>query len=97
MLSDTIAYSTTPAPRSDNAGPAVTLLRNGSRLEGGATVPAEFELEGVVSDSSGIMIAPVAGEVPLFYVNNPTGATNLTDLLVFFVNGVLVTWLSRQK
>jgi hypothetical protein len=83
ILSDTIAYSATPAARSDTAGPAVSFFRNGNRVESGATVPAEFVLEGVVSDSSGIMIAPVAGDVPLFYVNDPAYATNLTDLLVF--------------
>ncbi len=83
LLDDTIAYSRTPAPRTDTTAPAVSLYRDGNRLESNATVPAEFELEGVVTDSSGIMIAPVAGEVPLFYVNDPTGAINLTDLLVF--------------
>jgi hypothetical protein len=83
VLRDTIAYTRAPAPRTDSVGPAVSLFRNGKRLESGATVPAEFELEGVVSDGSGIMIAPVAGAVPWFYVNDPTYATNLTDLLVF--------------
>ena len=83
LLSNSIAYSLTPAARSDTSRPAVSFFRNGNRLESGATVPSEFELEGVVNDSSGIMIAPVAGDVPLFYVNDPTYATNLTDLLVF--------------
>jgi hypothetical protein len=83
VLDDTIAYERTPATRIDTAAPVVSLYGDGNRLESDAVVPAEFELEGVVSDSSGIMIAPVAGDVPLFYVNDPTGATNLTDLLVF--------------
>lgn len=83
VLRDTIAYTLTPAARTDTVGPVVSLYRNGQRLESGATVPAEFELEGVVSDGSGIMIAPVAGAMPWFYVNDPTYATDLTDLLVF--------------
>ena len=83
VLNDTIEYTRTPGIRTDTTAPAVSLYQDGNRLESNAMVPAEFELEGVVSDSSGIMIAPVAGEVPLFYVNNPTYATNLTDLLVF--------------
>jgi hypothetical protein len=83
VLSDSIEYAREPANRIDTTAPGVSFYRNGNRLESGATVPAEFELEGVASDSSGIMIAPVAGELPLFYVNDPTGATNLTDLLVF--------------
>jgi len=83
VLRDTIEYTREPAAQADTTAPAVSLYRDGNRLESGATVPAEFELEGVVNDGSGIMIAPVAGEVPLFYVDNPTYATNLTDLLVF--------------
>jgi hypothetical protein len=90
VLSDSIEYRSEPAPQMDSAAPAVGLYRDGNRLESGAVVPAEFELEGVVSDSSGIMIAPVAGEVPLFYVNRPTYPTDLTDLLVFD-NGSMTT------
>ena len=83
ILRDSIAYALTPAARADTTGPTVSLFLNGNRLDSGAVVPSGFELEGVVSDRSGIMIAPVAGAVPLFYVDNPTYATNLTDVLVF--------------
>jgi hypothetical protein len=83
VLNDTVEYARTPVKWTDTTAPAISLYRAGNRLEREAAVPAEFELEGVVSDSSGIMIAPVAGEVPLFYVNDPASATNLTDLLVF--------------
>ncbi|MBN2465701.1 hypothetical protein JXD38_08805, partial [candidate division WOR-3 bacterium] len=82
-LNDSIEYSTTPAPGNDTIAPSVMLFRGGTRLQSGMAVPPEFELEGVVSDSSGIMIAPVAGEAPLFYVSDPACATDLTDLLVF--------------
>jgi len=37
----------------------------------------------VVADSAGILIASVPGSTPCFYVNDPTYATDLTDLLVF--------------
>jgi hypothetical protein len=83
VLRDTIECARGPATQGDVTAPAVTFYRDGNRLESGATVPADFELEGVARDSSGIMIAPVPGEVPLFYVNDPTYATDLTDLLVF--------------
>ena len=83
LLHDTIAYAREPAIHSDTTPPSVGFYRDGHRLESGATVPAEFELEGVASDGSGIMIAPVAGETPMFYVNDPAYATGLTDLLVF--------------
>ena len=82
-LNDSIEYATIPALSADTAVPSVSLFRDNTRLVSDAVVPAEFELEGVVSDSSGIMIAPVAGEAPLFYVNDPTYATDLTDMLVF--------------
>jgi hypothetical protein len=82
-LCDTIEYAREPAAQSDTTVPAVSLYRDGNRLESGALVPTEFGLEGVMSDSSGIMIAPVAGQSPFFFVNYPTYATNLTDLLVF--------------
>lgn len=80
---DSVEYSPTPGTRSDTAAPTVSLFRDGTRLLDQTVVPAEFELEGVISDSSGILIAPVAGEAPLFYVNGPVYATDLTDLLVF--------------
>lgn len=82
-MHDSLAYTSTAAKRHDTAGPTVKLFLNGSKLASGAVVPSECELEGVVSDSAGIMIAPVAGAAPLFYVDYPTYATNLTDLLVF--------------
>jgi hypothetical protein len=83
VLRDSLEYVRTPAAVADTAGPAVSLYRNGNRLESGAAVPSEFELEGVATDSSGIMIAPVAGAVPSFFVNSPNYSTDLSDLLLF--------------
>jgi hypothetical protein len=83
VLRDSLEYARTPAAVADTAGPAVSLYRNGNRLESGAAVPSEFELEGVATDSSGIMIAPVAGAVPSFFVNSPNYSTDLSDLLLF--------------
>jgi len=80
---DTLEYTPVPATRTDTIAPAVSFFRDGVRLVSGTAVPSEFELEGVVSDSSGIMIAPVAGDAPLFYVNDPTFPTELNDMLVF--------------
>jgi len=83
VLRDSLEYSCTSAEVTDTTGPAVSLYRNGNRLESGAVVPSEFELEGVASDNSGIMIAPVAGAVPSFFVNSPNYSTDLSDLLLF--------------
>jgi len=83
FLNDTIWYSGDPATRDDTTPPVVGFYRHGHPLESGTPVPVDFELEGVASDSSGIMIAPVAGDAPVFYVNDPAYATDLTDLLVF--------------
>jgi len=85
-LNDSIAYASAPATLADTTVPSVSLFCDRTRLVSGAVVPAEFELEGVISDSSGIMIAPVEGEAPLFYVSDPTYATDLTDILVFDKN-----------
>lgn len=83
VLRDSLEYTRTPAAGADTTGPAVSLFRDGNRLESGAVVPSEFELEGVTTDSSGVMIAPVAGAMPLFFVNSPAYSIDLTDLLVF--------------
>jgi len=83
ILHDSIAYTRTAAALHDTAGPAVSFFLNGNRLENAAVVPSKFVLDGVVSDSHGIMIAPVGGATPLFYVDAPTSAVDLTDLFVF--------------
>jgi hypothetical protein len=81
VLRDTIAFSTVPVERNDAEGPKVTFLMDGRELVDNAPVPSEFELEVVASDQSGILIAPVAGSEPLFFVDDRRGASGVTDLL----------------
>ena len=82
LLGDTITFSAVPIQRNDNAGPGVTFRMDGRVIEDGASVPAAFELELVASDPSGVMIAPVPGSEPLFYIDDPRGAVDISDRLV---------------
>ncbi len=83
VLADTLDYSVVPAASGDRSGPEVSLFCAGRRVENGAAVPADLALEGAVADPNGILIAPVPGANPLFYVNDHENETDLTDRLVF--------------
>jgi len=82
VLGDTIDYDTMVVAHTDHNGPRVSFWFNGRRLTDSATVPAEFPVEVVVSDSAGILIAPIGGATPEFYVNDRFNAIDLTDRLV---------------
>jgi hypothetical protein len=83
VLRDTIGFSDEPVARDDSAGPTVTFQMDGRRLTDCAGVPSEFELEVKVSDTSGVMVAPVGGAAALFFIDDRRGATDVTDLLAF--------------
>lgn len=82
-IADTLTCSSEPAISADSSGPSVLLLCEGRYLYDGAVVPAKFQLEGVVTDPSGILIAPVPGFAPQLFVNHRRSAIDLTDMLVF--------------
>lgn len=83
LLLDMIPFDSTPIASQDSTGPIVNFFSDGRRLYNGAIVPANFELEGVVFDSSGILIAPVAGAQPCLFVNQRINEISLTDLFKF--------------
>ncbi len=83
VVRDTITYAAEPVVTTDETGPCIRLLMDGRPMWEGMTVPASFELEGVVSDPSGIMIAPVPEANPRFFVNQHEDEVDLTDRLVF--------------
>lgn len=83
LLADTIPFAPTPIASEDQTGPAVNFFFAWRRLYDGAMVPANFELEGVVFDSSGILTAPVPGAQPGLFVNQRRAEISLTDLLTF--------------
>ncbi len=83
LLLDTIPFDSLPIASEDHTGPGVNLFFEGRRLYDGAIVPANFELEGVVFDSSGILIAPVGNCQPCLFVNQRIQEISLTDLLTF--------------
>ncbi|MBM3313236.1 hypothetical protein FJY70_01425, partial [candidate division WOR-3 bacterium] len=82
-LRDSLPCAREAAPHTDTTGPTLALYANGQRLVDGASVPAKLLLDGVAHDQAGILIAPVPGATPRLYVNNPTYATDLSDLLLF--------------
>ncbi len=83
LLADTLAFGTEPVPSTDRTGPKATLFFQDKVLEDNCQVPARFVLEGVVSDSSGVMTCRIPGYEPLFFVNSRENETDLTDVLVF--------------
>mgnify|MGYP001042695231 CR=1 FL=1 len=82
VLRDTITYDTEPAVVEDKKGPDVCFFFGKRIIEDGMRVPRAFEVEGVIKDPAGIMIAPVPGRTPRFFVSGQENV-NLTDLLVF--------------
>ncbi len=86
ILADTLPFTTVRTASPDSAGPVVSFWTRGQRLQDNARVPSEFDLELVIEDESGVMIAPVPGATPLFFVNDRRGAVDLTDQLVFDEN-----------
>jgi hypothetical protein len=68
---------------SDSSGPEVSFWMDGRRLADGDQVPATFTIRGQVADPAGIMIAPVKGAEPWFYVSDRSSAIDLTDAVLF--------------
>ncbi len=79
---DTIEFALDTAPSEDTAGPTVELRCNGTRLTDGATVPRDFTLEVVLTDTSGVLGAAT----PFGAVTLTIGAAapiDVTDRLAF--------------
>lgn len=64
---DTIGFALDPVPSDDTTGPTVELRCSGTRLTDGATVPRDFTLEVILTDTSGVLGAAI-----------PFGAVTLT-------------------
>jgi hypothetical protein len=83
LIDANIAWNSMLLNRNDNTGPQVYLYFGGRRLLDSATVPANLPLDIVASDQSGILIAPVPGFAPCFYLNQPLTPVELSDNFVF--------------
>jgi hypothetical protein len=83
IVGDTLAWDAEPAAAGDSAGPRVRFQVGGDELADGAVVPSEFEVEGVVEDPAGILVAPVPGWTPVFFAGRRSELVDLTDRLVF--------------
>lgn len=86
VLADTLLWSAVQTPSDDSSGPRVLFFHGGRRLENGSIVPASFVLNGVISDSSGVMVCRLPGYEPVFLASSGQNETVLTDLLVFDEN-----------
>ncbi|MBN2537918.1 T9SS type A sorting domain-containing protein, partial [candidate division WOR-3 bacterium] len=83
LLHDPVPLGRDVPPSADSSGPEVRMFRAGIPLADNCTVPAAFELEGVVSDPSGLLIARLPNLLPWFHVNSGEQAQDLADALVF--------------
>jgi len=63
-LNDSIAFDTIPAMTTDYTGPKISFYNGDKRIKSQDKLPLEFTLTGVLSDSSGIMLAPMPGYNP---------------------------------
>ncbi len=83
LLNQRLVFDTLLTITGDTIGPEVGFYYNGRRLRDTAIVPGNMEIELLIRDSSGIMVAPVTRMAPRFYVNHPANAVDITDLLKF--------------
>lgn len=83
VLADTLTFAAEALPTEDQEGPEAGFYLGSRRLLDDCQVPASFELEGCLSDPSGIFTVPGLGFDPRFFVNRRQNETELTDVLVF--------------
>ncbi|MEO0077448.1 MAG: C25 family cysteine peptidase, partial [candidate division WOR-3 bacterium] len=81
-LAETLVVSKKAVVYSDSTGPSVQFRCDGQPIADGAVVAKEFELEVILSDESGIMIAPVRSAVPEFFINDRSSSEVIADRLV---------------
>jgi hypothetical protein len=83
LVRDTIAFTSEPAVVTDSSGPRVVLTADGHVLEDGCTVPPSFELTGILSDPSGVLIADLPGVKSRLQVSGSGIECELRDMLSF--------------
>lgn len=82
---DSIPFDTLQANASDITGPKIILYNGDKRLKQQDNLPAKFTLTGVLSDSSGIFIAPMVGFNPRLIVKKyPNHNVLDVDLTSYF-------------
>jgi hypothetical protein len=81
LLRDTLYLDTVPGPVTDHQGPEVKMLADGKEIFDGDYLPQDFSLSARISDSSGVLIAPVSKFSPsmYYYVNEPTQRVSVAD------------------
>ncbi|NPV13702.1 T9SS type A sorting domain-containing protein [candidate division WOR-3 bacterium] len=69
--------------RGDYNGPEIDFSYRGRQLQDSAAVPANLQLDIIAQDQSGILIAPVPGMAPHFYLNRTQSAVDISDRFEF--------------
>jgi hypothetical protein len=83
LVRDTIAFTSEPAVVTDSSGPMVVLTADGHVLDDGSTVAPSFELTGLLSDPSGVLIADLPGVKSRLKVSGSGIECELRDMLSF--------------
>ncbi|MFO7676321.1 MAG: C25 family cysteine peptidase [bacterium] len=83
LVTDRLAWDPVPVPSDDSCGPVVRLFLEGVEILDGAVLPADFEVEGVVEDPAGVLVAPVPGWTPSFQPGRAAPRAELADRLIF--------------
>jgi hypothetical protein len=83
LLNNGLPWDKEAVPSRDHTGPRVDFFYSGRRLQDSAVVPVSFQLEVRLTDSTGILIAPVAGAEPALFINDPRSKIDYGDLIVF--------------
>jgi hypothetical protein len=85
LTRDTLALDTVPVQTTDHKGPEVKVLADGKEIFDGDYLPQDFQLGARITDSSGVLIAPVTQFSPsmYFYVNDATQRTAVADQFTY--------------
>lgn len=83
VLRDRIEFTTALTPATDSAGPSVIFRYQGRVLKDDDLLPADAQLEIVLEDPSGILLAPIPGMEPVLMLNDYRNTIPLADRLIF--------------
>lgn len=83
FVADKLLFDTISITGTDHTPPQVSFYYSGRKLQDSVLVPGNFDLEVMVEDASGVLIAPVSGFAPCLFVNDRRTSREIGDLLMF--------------